>query len=86
MVYAAVVGEEKESGKQYLQLLRYDPDKGEKALGKKLPIETGYKAWTDKLPLSTYFGQGACVHDGWYYLAMRNRGILVSPWTATTPR
>ncbi len=75
-VYAAVAGQEKETGQQYLQLLRYDPDKGEKALGKKLHVETGYKPWADDFPLSTYFGQGACVHEGWYYLATRNRGIL----------
>ena len=75
-VYAAVAGQEKESGKQYVQLLRYDPDKGEKAFGKKLPVETGYKPWADDFPLSTYFGQAACIHDGCYYLATRNRGIL----------
>ncbi len=76
VVYAAVAGEEKEGGKQYLQLLSYRPDRGEKALGKKLFVETGYKLWTGDFPSSTYFGQGACVHDGWYYLATRNRGIL----------
>jgi hypothetical protein len=76
VVYAVVAGDEKESGKQYLQLLSYLPDREEKALGKKLAIETGYKRWADNFPVSTYFGQGACVYDGWYYLATRNRGVL----------
>ena len=44
-----VAGEEKEGGKQYLQLLSYLPDREEKVLGKKLPIETGYKHWGDKI-------------------------------------
>jgi len=74
-VFAAVVGDEKD-GKQFVQLLRFNPDRGEKALGKKLPIETGYKAWTADLPLGTYFGQGACIHGDSYYLATRNRGIV----------
>jgi WD40 repeat protein len=76
IVYAAVAGAEKESEKQYVQLLRYDPDRGDKALGKKFFVETGYKPWTDDLPWSTYFGQGACIHDKAYFLATRNRGIL----------
>ena len=76
IVYAAVVGDEKQGGKQFVQLLRYDPERGEKSMGKKRAIETGYKRWTDDLPLGTYFGRAACVHDGSYYLATRNRGII----------
>jgi hypothetical protein len=79
-VYATVIGVEKEGGKQYVQLFRYDLERGEKSPGRKLHVETVYKPWAnggrEDFRLGTMFAQGSCVHDGSYYLATRNRGIL----------